>query len=76
VPVGFPAYDRGILYVAYLSVAGLTMDKGYQNAGPGWLLVGRPFAIAFGILAQGAILRAFPPKFEARSEGRSWLKLA
>ena len=64
-----------ILYIAYLSVAGLTMYKGYQNTGTGWLLLGLPFAAVFGFFAQIAILRAFPPKLEAHAEGNTWLKL-
>jgi hypothetical protein len=64
-----------IFFVGGLSVAELTMYKGYQNAGPGWLLVGWPFAMVFGILAQGAILLALPPKLEAHAEGSTWLKL-
>jgi hypothetical protein len=51
------------------------MYKGYQNTGPGWLLLGWPFAMAFGIFAQGVILRTFPPKLEAHAEGSTWLKL-
>lgn len=42
VPVGFPAYYRWILYTVYLFVAGLTMYKGYENVGTGWLLLGWP----------------------------------
>jgi len=64
-----------ILYMAYLCAAGWTMYKGYEVTGTGWLLAGLPFAFVSGIVVQGAILRAFPPKLEAYSEGSTWLKL-
>jgi hypothetical protein len=52
------------------------MYAGYQYSGPGWLLLGWPFAMVFGIWAQVVILRAFPPKLEPFAEGSTWLKLS
>jgi hypothetical protein len=52
------------------------MYKGYQAYGPGWLLMGLPFAFVAGVFVQGTILRAFPPKLEAHAEGSTWLKLS
>jgi hypothetical protein len=70
-----PLYCRAILCGAYLFIAGLTMYKGYQNVGPGWLLPGLPFAAIFGFLTQAAILRVLPPKLQQYAEGGTWLKL-
>jgi hypothetical protein len=75
VPLGFSFYYRLVLAVVYLTAAGLTMYKGYESVGPGWLLIGWPFAILLGMSAQVAILRAFPPKLEPHAEGNIWLKL-
>jgi hypothetical protein len=52
------------------------MYKGYQTTGPGWLLVGPPFAFAAGLFAQIALVWAFPPKLRAHAEGNIWLKLS
>jgi hypothetical protein len=66
-----------ILYAVYLFAAIWTVYEGYQSMGPGWLLIGWPFAMVFGILAQGIVLRIFPPKLEAYAEGsNTWLKLS
>jgi hypothetical protein len=69
-------YYRAILYVAYWCAGGYVMYKGYQAYGPGWLLMGLPFAFVAGVFVQGAILRAFPPQLEAYAEGNTWLKLS
>ncbi|HXZ33494.1 MAG TPA: hypothetical protein VEH30_14535 [Terriglobales bacterium] len=70
-----PLNYRVILQITYLIVAAVTMYKGYKEVGPGWLLLGLPFAVLFALLAVGVILRTFPPKLEAHAEGNTWLKL-
>ena len=74
--IGIPFYYRAILFVASICAMGWVMYKGYQTQGAGWLLLGLPFAFAAGMLVQGALLRAFPPKLEAHAEGNTWLKLS
>jgi len=64
-----------MLGVAYLVFAGWTMYRGYQKWGPNWLLLGPPFALAAGLIAEGMILRAIPPKLAAHAEGNTWLNL-
>ena len=76
VPVGFPFYYRVILSVGYLSGAAYTMYRGYVGIGPSWLLLGGPVAMIVGLMVHGSILRAFPPKLEAYSEGNTWVKLS
>jgi len=51
------------------------MYRGYQTWGPNWLLLGLPFAAAAGLITQGMILRACPPKLAAHAEGNIWLNL-
>lgn len=62
--------------LGYFSAAGIVMYKGYMAIGPTMLLVGWPFAMVFGFLAQSAILNALPPtKLEPYAGHRIWLKL-
>jgi hypothetical protein len=75
VPLGLPFYYRVMLAIVGLTAAGWAIYRGYMSWGPGWVLLGSPVATAFGLLVQGAILRAFPPKLEAYAEGSTWLKL-
>lgn len=75
-PIGIPFYYRALLAVAGWCAMGWVMYKGYQAYGPGWLLMGLPFAFVAGVFVQGAILRVFPPKLQAHAEGNTWLKLS
>jgi hypothetical protein len=75
VPLGMPFYYRAILVGTGVFVMGWTMYVGYKEAGPGWLIVGLPFAGAFGIFAEWIILFIFPPMLSAYAEGSTWLKL-
>lgn len=75
-PIGMPFYYRVSLYIVYLGAAAAVMYKGYQLYGPGWLLLGWPFAALAGLFVQSVILRAFPPKLEAHADGSTWLKLS
>lgn len=52
------------------------MYRGYQLYGSGWLLAGLPFAWVVGLIVQGAVIRAIPPKLEAHAQGSTWLKLS
>lgn len=74
-PLGFPFYYRLILVTAYVAFAGWTMYHGYYTFGPNWLWLGWPFAAAGGLIAQGMIVRACPPKLAAHAEGNTWLNL-
>jgi hypothetical protein len=51
------------------------MYFGYQSMGPGWLLLGPPFAAVFGLLVKGVVLYCVPPELEAHADGPTWLKL-
>lgn len=74
-PLGFPAYYRGVLFVAYEGVLFGTLAWGYMHFGPGWLLLGLPFAWAAGVAVDGFILCVFPPTLVPHAEGNTWLKL-
>jgi uncharacterized membrane protein len=74
--LGFPFHYRITLSIAYLLVTGSTMCLGYQSMGPYWLLFGLPFAMAFALTAQVAILRFVAPKLEAYAGSATWLKLS
>jgi len=73
VPLGLPFYYRVILIVAYLAVAAFVVYKGYD--GIAGFLVSLPFAAIFGLVAQVAILRTFPPNLQPYADGGTWLKL-
>jgi uncharacterized protein (DUF983 family) len=75
VPIGFSFLYRALLAVAGWAVMARVMYVGYQRNGPGWLLIGLPFALVAAIVVQTVIQRVFPPKLEAYSEGNTWLRL-
>ena len=76
VPLGYTAFYRFVLGVAYLSAAFGSIVVGYRQYGRGWLLIGWPFAFIFGIGAILTVVSAFPPKLEPYSEGPTWIKLS
>jgi len=75
IPLGFPFYYRLILAAGGLLAGGYVFVKGYLANGPGWLLIGSPFALLASFLVQALILRMLPPRLEPHAEGNTWIKL-
>jgi uncharacterized protein (DUF983 family) len=76
IPLGTSLSYRLTLAIGYLTGAAWIYYRLSFSDSPAWLLMAWPFALAFGFLIRGAILRSFPLKLQAHALGNIWLKLS
>jgi hypothetical protein len=61
--------------LVYFCAAGFVVYKGYTIMGAVVLLLGWPFVIAAGLIAQSFVVSLLPPKLEPYAQHGTWLNL-